>query len=452
MATMSGPARLWAAIATVAVLLLGVTVAMTYSGALGAPAAPSSESSEVTVEVALSEFGISPEDITVPADTPIVFEISNTGTVPHDFVIEGVAASPLVAGGESATLRVDGIAAGQYRTLCEEAGHEAAGMVASLTATADGAPGEAGDAADGTPVEAEDAAHGGHAGMTAEEMAAAMEDLRGFPAETEGRGNQPLSPTMDGDVKVFELTASELDWEVEPGVTRPAMAFNEQIPGPRIDVDLGDRVRIVLHNEMSMPTALHLHGLMLPNDQDGVPGITQPSVMPGESFTYELTVRNAGSHMYHSHFDAAHQVPAGLLGAFIVHDPDDAWAEDVDLDYVMVLNDGPLGYTLNGKGFPATEPVVAALGQRLRVRYMNEGLQIHPMHLHGIPQLVVARDGHPLPQPYMADTINVAPGERIDVIIDATEPGPWAWHCHILTHVERADGMFGMVTALVVTE
>jgi FtsP/CotA-like multicopper oxidase with cupredoxin domain len=174
--------------------------------------------------------------------------------------------------------------------------------------------------------------------------------------------------------------------------------------------------------------------------------------MPGESFTYEFTVRNAGSHMYHSHFMAEHQVPMGLLGAFIVTDPNAPDEPDTDIDYTMILNDGPLGFTLNGKGFPATEPIVASQGQTIRVRYMNEGLQIHPMHLHGMPQLVSARDGYPVPEPYYEDTVLVAPGQRVDVLIEATELGAWAFHCHVLTHAEGPDGMFGMVTALIVQE
>jgi FtsP/CotA-like multicopper oxidase with cupredoxin domain len=174
-------------------------------------------------------------------------------------------------------------------------------------------------------------------------------------------------------------------------------------------------------------------------------------VMPGESFTYEFTVRNAGSHMYHSHFMAEHQVPMGLLGAFIVTDPKATDEPAADIDYTMILNDGPLGFTLNGKGFPATEPIVAKHGQTIRVRYMNEGLQIHPMHLHGIPQLVIAKDGYPSDRHY-EDTVLVAPGERVDVLIEASELGVWALHCHILTHAEGPDGMFGMVTALVVEE
>ena len=185
---------------------------------------------------------------------------------------------------------------------------------------------------------------------------------------------------------------------------------------------------------------------------DGVPVISQPAVMPGESFTYEYTVRNAGSHMYHSHFMAETQVPMGLLGAFIVTDPNATDEPESDIDYTMILNDGPLGFTINGKGFPATEPIVAQQGQTVRIRYMNEGLQIHPMHLHGMPQLVVAKDGWTLPTPQLEDTVLVAPGERIDVIVDATELGTWAFHCHILTHAEGPDGMFGMVTALIVQE
>ncbi len=82
---------------------------------------------------------------------------------------------------------------------------------------------------------------------------------------------------------------------------------------------------------------------------------------------------------------------------------------------------------------------------------MNEGLQIHPMHLHGMPQLVIAKDGFPLPSPYQADTLAVAPGERYTVLVHADRaPGVWAWHCHILSHAESDNGMFGMVTTFIV--
>jgi FtsP/CotA-like multicopper oxidase with cupredoxin domain len=141
-----------------------------------------------------------------------------------------------------------------------------------------------------------------------------------------------------------------------------------------------------------------------------------------------------------------------MFGAFIIEPQDKSREPQVDGDYTMVLNDSGLGYTINGKSFPYTQPIIAKLGQRIRVRFMNEGLMIHPMHLHGMPKLVFAKDGYPLPQPFMCDTLNIAPGERWDVVIDCTNPGVWAFHCHILTHAESRRGLYGMVTALVVQE
>jgi manganese oxidase len=197
-------------------------------------------------------------------------------------------------------------------------------------------------------------------------------------------------------------------------------------------------------------TAIHFHGLELPMDQDGVPFITQPPVKPGASYTYEFTVPNSGSHMYHSHLNAAKQVGSGLLGAFVVEPKRPRAIEKVDVDYVMVLNDGFHGYTLNGKGFPATEPIVAKLGQKVRIRFMNEGMMIHPMHLHGMHMTVIDKDGWAQPAPWKCDTLNIAPGERWDVIVNCNNPGTWAFHCHILPHAETDHGMFGMVTVLIV--
>ena len=274
--------------------------------------------------------------------------------------------------------------------------------------------------------------------------------IKSFPAKTEGKGCQPFEPRMDKGVKVYDLEATEMRWEVAPGQTVPAMAYNGQVPGPEIRVREGDRVRVILKNSMSESTAIHFHGLELPNDQDGVPFITQPPVKPGETFTYEFTVPNAGSHMYHSHHNAAKQVGLGLLGAFIVEPNAPRPIEKVDRDFTMILNDGAHGYTLNGKGFPATEPLVARLGETIRIRYMNEGMMIHPMHLHGMHMTVIDKDGWPQPMPWKCDTLNIAPGERWDVVVKCTNPGTWAFHCHILPHAESEHGMFGMVTALVV--
>ncbi len=274
--------------------------------------------------------------------------------------------------------------------------------------------------------------------------------VKAFPARTEGKGNQLLAPRMDRGVKVYDLTCSEIEWEVAPGKRMKAWVYNEQLPGPQVRVREGDRVRINVRNQLPESTCVHFHGLEVPNDQDGVPFITQKPIKPGASHTYEFTVPNPGSHMYHSHHNAAKQVGMGLLGAFIVEPKDPGSEPDVDIDTVMILNDMAHGYTLNGKGFPATEPIVAKRGQKIRIRFMNEGMQIHPMHLHGMHMTVIAKDGWNQPAPWKCDTLNIAPGERWDVLVNATNPGTWAFHCHILTHAESEHGMFGMVTALIV--
>jgi len=118
---------------------------------------------------------------------------------------------------------------------------------------------------------------------------------------------------------------------------------------------------------------------------------------------------------------------------------------------VQLQDSGAIGLTLNGKSFPATEPIRMALGQSVLIHYFNAGGQAHPMHLHGVDQLVVAKDGFPLDQPYKADTVPVAPGERYSVLVTATRPGTWAFHCHIFSHSEGAEGMFGMFTELIVS-
>ena len=274
--------------------------------------------------------------------------------------------------------------------------------------------------------------------------------IKAFPARTEGKGNQLLTPRLVNGVKVFDITCTVVQWEVEPGKKVEAWTFNGVVPGPQIRVTEGDRIRMVVKNELPESTAVHFHGVEMPNAMDGVPFITQPPIKPGASFTYEFVVPNAGSHMYHSHHNAAKQVGMGMLGAFIVMPKRPRTIEKVDVDYVMILNDGFHGYTLNGKGFPATEPIVARLGQKVRIRFMNEGMMIHPMHLHGMHMTVIDKDGWAQPAPWKCDTLNIAPGERWDVIVNCTNPGTWAFHCHILPHAESEHGMFGMVTALVV--
>jgi FtsP/CotA-like multicopper oxidase with cupredoxin domain len=289
---------------------------------------------------------------------------------------------------------------------------------------------------------------------TADEMDAAHEKGVKFFLDNIGKDKEfwtaQLQPKMDGDTKVFEITCTEGPWETEPGVTQNAMMYNGRVPGPIIRVTEGDKVRVIVNNQMTQSTSIHWHGVHTANSMDGVPYVTQPPIKPGTSFTYEFVARPAGTHMYHSHHNAAEQVTRGLMAPFII-DPIDLVNEPrVDAEYIMVLNDAGIGLTINGKSFPATQPIVAKKGDRIRIRYMNEGLMIHPMHLHGMYQQVIAKDGAKLPAPYLADTLNIAPGERYDVIVDCQEPGAWAFHCHILTHAESNHGMFGMVTALVI--
>ena len=409
---------------------------------LGAPSTSPAQPSQVAAEGPIGEITITAFDL---GFDPAMAHVAAPGTYTVTFVNDGGTYHDLTFadgtvigadGHETATGEVT-IPADGMTFICSVPGHADAGMRGDVMVA--GAEGSGG--AEPSP----------SASMTAEEMRDVDAAVTAqFPADTEGRGNQVLEPEIQADGTLqWELTASVVQWETEPGTIVEAYAYNGMIPGPQLHAKVGDHIRIILHNELPEPTTIHSHGLFVPPEMDGVPVISQEAVMPGESFTYEYTLRNSGSHMYHSHFMAEHQVPMGLLGAFIVTGP----AADepvVDQDVAMILNDGPLGFTINGKGFPATEPIVAKQGDKIRIRYMNEGLQIHPMHLHGMPQLVVAKDGWALPDPHYEDTVLVAPGERIDVIVDATELGVWAFHCHILTHAEGPDGMFGMVTALIV--
>jgi FtsP/CotA-like multicopper oxidase with cupredoxin domain/plastocyanin len=415
-------------------LLAAIVLGATPSSHASQSATPASAAEVEVIRIRAFDLGFEPTMVHVSATGTYRVELTNDGGTLHDLTFADgtrIAAEAHSTASGQVTVPAEGIT-----FVCSVPGHADAGMRGEVMVEAAGSGASPSASASLTPEQMRDA----DATVTAQ-----------FPAKTEGRGNQVLEPKILADgTKQWELTASVIQWETQPGIVVEAYAYNGTVPGPQLHAEVGDKVRVILHNELPEPTVIHFHGLLVPNAMDGVPVVTQPAVMPGESFAYEFTVRNAGSHMYHSHFMAEHQVPMGLLGALIVTDPDATDEPAADVDYTMILNDGPLGFTLNGKGFPATEPIVAKQGQTIRVRYMNEGLQIHPMHLHGMPQLVIAKDGYLLPDPHYEDTVLVAPGERIDVLIKASELGVWAYHCHILTHAEGPNGMFGMVTALIV--
>jgi uncharacterized cupredoxin-like copper-binding protein len=434
-AAFAGMASVFAGTLIVTGLLFGT------SGRVDAGATASAQASAVAQDGPIGAITITAFDL---GFEPAMIHVDRAGTYSITFVNDGgVAHDVTFADGTRISADARATASGEVAIppggltfLCSVPGHSDAGMTGEVMVSGSAAA--------------------SHEPMPSARTAAEMREIDAavtglFPAETEGKGNVVLEPEIQPDGTLqWELTASVIQWETEPGTFVEAYAYNGMVPGPQLRAEVGDHIRIILHNELPEPTTIHSHGLFVPFEMDGVPAISQSAVLPGESFVYEYTLRNAGSHMYHSHFMAEHQVPMGLLGAFVVTDPADPDFRVTDLDYAMVLNDGPLGFTINGKSFPATEPIVLHQGQSVRIRYMNEGLQIHPMHLHGIPQLVVAKDGWTLPAPHFEDTVLVAPGERIDVIVEATEIGTWAFHCHILTHAEGPDGMFGMVTAVIV--
>ena len=449
-----------------------------------------SSAAPADVSVVLREYTISPDGMSTPLNGEL--SVTNSGNVSHNFSIEGTSiATKVLAPSQSARLSVKGLKAGRYTVFCSLSGHKEQGMQGVLVVGSGGA-----DAA--TP--------SGSTGRTAEELQAMNSDMDrtmqkpvdayvgqlkavvdkfkatgalepnlykpntsyGEMKSSPLAGPSVLAPkTLADGTKEFDLTAKVVPWEVEPGKVVSAWTYNGMVPGPTIKVNHGDKVRIHLINQLPQSTVIHFHGVDVPVEMDGVPGITQNVVEPGATFDYDFTTTSrVAVGMYHSHHHAESQVSDGLAGAFIVGDlpVTSIMGKPLpDLRLPMMLNDaGSIGLSLNGKSFPATAPVVAVVGQWVQIDYMNEGQLAHPMHLHGIPQIVVAKDGYPLAQPYSADTVTVGPGERYSVLVhalpqhlgtakDGTKTlGIWAFHCHILPHAESAHGMFGMVTTFIV--
>jgi FtsP/CotA-like multicopper oxidase with cupredoxin domain len=307
--------------------------------------------------------------------------------------------------------------------------------------------------------------------MTADKHAAHPEPaftLEGLPHKTPA-DRTPLVPIVKEGVKEFHLTADPIAWEYAKGKFVEAWGYNGQIPGPEIRVNEGDKVRVIIQNNLPVGTSLHWHGIHVENSADGTPGLTQYPIKPGETYTYEFTAKNAGTHFYHthgsSHMDVAMQMDMGLSGAFIIEPKN---PKKYDKEYVYMLDEWNINkngsnnalsmldehgehihkheyniFTINGRIFPDTDPLMVDKGDHILVRLINAGTQeMHPMHLHGHSFRVVAIDGNPVPiaAQQMRDNLPVLPGERYDIEIVADNPGVWVFHCH---HVHHASA--GMI-------
>ena len=218
---------------------------------------------------------------------------------------------------------------------------------------------------------------------------------------------------MENGVKVFHLTAEPVKREFVDGFTVNCWGYNGMTPGPTIEAFEGDRVRIYVTNKLPEGTSIHWHGFILPNGMDGVTGLTQPKIAPGETFAYEFTLRQTGSLMYHPHFDEMTQIALGMHGFFIVH-PRDAAVRRVDRDFAIFLNEWFIKpgtatpdptvmldfnvFTFNSRVFPGTDPMLVRLGDRVRIRVANLTMNSHPMHIHGHRFFVTGTDAGPIQQ------------------------------------------------------
>lgn len=294
----------------------------------------------------------------------------------------------------------------------------------------------------------------------------ASEALSGLAPGRPGRDYRPtLTPDgatlhyreIDG-AKVYHLVAEEVLHEFAPGLVGRCWGYNGRVHGPTIEALEGDRVRIYVTNRLDAPTSVHWHGLLLPNGMDGVGGLTQRPILPGETFRYEFVLRQHGTFMYHAHHDEMTQMAMGLMGMFVIH-PRHPAAPPPERDYVYLLSEWKLDpgtqrpdpnemmdfnvLTLNARIFPGTEPLLARRGERVRLRIGNlSAMDHHPMHLHGHHFLVTETDGGVIPEAgrWPEVSVLVPVGSTRTIEFAADNPGDWAFHCHMTHHVMTQMG------------
>jgi manganese oxidase len=254
---------------------------------------------------------------------------------------------------------------------------------------------------------------------------------------------------LDGNVKVFRLTSEVVKRKIAPFKTIDAWGYNGSCPGPTIQINQGDRVRVIFENRLPESTTVHWHGLEIPIEQDGVPWISQKPIPPGEKFTYEFTVHQEGTFFYHAH--SAMQEMLGQIGLFIAH-PEKPYKPRVDHDYAIVLQEWAVlpsnsvpnsagmefnWLTFNGVSAPAITPMIARLGSRVRLRIVNLGMDHHPIHLHGNQFVQTGTEGGRAPESswYPMNTVLVGVAQARVVEFDAKYPGSWMVHCHLPHHM-----------------
>jgi len=289
-----------------------------------------------------------------------------------------------------------------------------------------------------------------------------------FPVATAAPGESPLRPREDGSYeaipvvhgtqKTFNLVERAAPWTLKPGLTVLATTYNGVAPGPVLVVNEGDRVVIDYTNDANAPDTIHLHGIHeIPVSMDGVPGISQDLVPPGGHYQYRFTADVPGTFMYHTHGNEA-QLDSGLYGAIVVR-PTHPRPEEAHLahDFVELITGWKIQssaenhWTLNGKEYPATQPLNVKRGERFRIRWISLTAEdTHTMHTHGHYQQIIARDAQPVLTRDLQDTVALSPGQRVDVVVTADQqPGTWLVHCHVMDHTEDANGMAaGLITAI----
>jgi manganese oxidase len=261
---------------------------------------------------------------------------------------------------------------------------------------------------------------------------------------------------MKNGVKEFHLVAEEIEHEFAPSSRAKCWGYNGTTPGPTLEAVEGDRVRILVTNRLNEHTTIHWHGILLPSGMDGVGGLSQPTIGPGETYAYEFTLRQHGTYMYHPHADEMVQIAVGMMGMFIIH-PRAGEAVHVDRDYAFLLHNWALHpgtyrpdpsimqdfdlWTFNSKVFPAIEHLVAKKGERVRLRIGNLSMWNHPIHLHGHTYEVTGSDAGRWPRAQWRREVTeiIGVGQVRDVEFVAT-PGDWALHCHMAHHTMNAMG------------